>query len=97
MKPGSEELPTDLKVLVLGVRQLAAPREMQGDVRYLDEAATWREVWDYAGDSEESRWLSEQDKKRTITFVEQAAAEIARGRLPSCRWWQPARPGVCRR
>lgn len=97
VKPASEPLPTDLQVLVEGVRALTEPRVIEGEVAHLDEAETWQQVWDYAGDAEEAHWLSERDKARTLRFVERSAAAIAQGRLPPCRWWQRARAGVCRR
>lgn len=97
VKPGSEALPTDLKVLVLGVRALTEPRPIAGALQHVEDAATVGQAFDFGMDAEEGHWLSEQDKVRTRNFVESAALEIARGRLPECRWWQRARDGVCRR
>lgn len=96
-KPESEALPTDLKVLVLGVRALTEPRPIAGALQHVEDAQTAGEAFDFGMDAEEAHWLSESDKARTRNFVEAAALEIARGRLPPCRWWQFERAGVCRR
>lgn len=96
-KTASDELPSDLKVLVLGVRALTEPRPIAGEYQHVDEVPNYGAAWDFGGDAEEAHDLSEDDKARARNFVEAAAVEIARGRLPACRWWQLERPGTCRR
>jgi len=97
VKPENEALPTDLKVLVLGVRALTEPRPIAGALQRIEDATTVGQAFDFGMDAEEGHGLSELDKVRTRNFVESAALEIARGRLPECRWWQRARDGICRR
>lgn len=97
VKPESEALPTDLRVLVLGVEALLGPRPIAGPIQRVEDAADAGQVFDFAMDAEEAHWLSELDKARGLDFVRKGALEIARGRLPPCRWWQREKPGVCRR
>lgn len=87
---------TDLQVLVLAVKVLTEPRRPAGDIQHLDEAETYGQAWDYAGDVEEALWLAEGDKARVRELVTQSAALIEAGRLPACRWWQRERAGRCR-
>jgi hypothetical protein len=88
---------TDLQVLRLGVQALTEPRTPAGDVQRLEDAATVGQAWDYAGDLEDALWLSNRDKANLRQFVNKATAAIEASRLPECRWFQPARDGVCRR
>lgn len=88
---------TDLQVLRLGVQALTEPRAPAGSVQRLEDAATVGETWDYAGDLEDALWLSNRDKLNLRQFVNKATAAIEASRLPECRWFQPARDGVCRR
>lgn len=79
---------SDLEVLKLGVQVLTKPREVAGEIKYLDEAKTNDEAYTFAGNAEEAFWLSERDKAGLREFVEGAVERIRLSRVPACRWYQ---------
>lgn len=79
---------TDLEVMRLGVRALAQPREPQGAVTKPEDAATTEQAWNLLLELDDIKYLSNGDKARIATFVDQAVTAIQKSRQLACRWYQ---------
>lgn len=79
---------TDLQVLMLGVKALTEPNEVQGPIQHREQAETNGDLWVLSGRQDDVIDLEHDDKRRLRQFIAEAVAAIERGRQPECRWWQ---------
>lgn len=81
---------SDLDALMSGVKRNAAPRTLpNGKLYCVEDARTEGQRDNCALDLEDGFFLSEQDKARTIGFIEQAVARLKLARNP-CGFWAKA-------
>lgn len=83
-----EQRATDLELLRLGAIALSQDREPSGDIRRLEDADDFGEVYDYALDLEDTKALLHSDNHALINFLTNGLAAIERGRSVQCRAWQ---------
>lgn len=79
---------TDLEVLRLGVKALAQPREVQGAIQNPEDAENTEQAWDLLLKLDDIKYLSNGDKQRIYTFVDDSLKLIAKSRQRVCRWYQ---------
>lgn len=72
----------------VGVQQLTTARTIDGPIQYRDEAETTWDLWNYSGRTRDAFELSELDKTRVRTYVEESVKTIERSRRPPCKPWQ---------
>ena len=78
---------TDLAVTRLAVNGMTQPREPSADVKRVEDAADTGQLFALALSLEETLWLSNQDKVRIRTFVNDALDLIEKSRRPACSRW----------
>ena len=76
--------PSDIAIFKAGLKQLLAPREIDGSVQYRDEAEDNWQLWTYAGHARDGFDLSEYDKKRSWQFAEESFRIMDESRRPPC-------------
>lgn len=78
---------TDLELVRQGVIALSKDHEPTGPVKRLEDAETFGQAYDYAGDLEDVKALLHGDNARVIEFVTNAFATIERARVAACPWY----------
>lgn len=83
---------SDLNVVKLAVEKMAVkrtPTPVDGSSR-MEDQETFGNAYLLGLNLEDSLWLSEQDKKSIVEFVQEAMEEIAKTRRPPCKWYNIA-------
>lgn len=70
------------------MEQLTRERQPQGAVTRAEDATNGDQLFGLTIALEDTVWLSNDDKRRTRAFVDQATRRIELSRLPTCSWWQ---------